>query len=160
MKKRVFSVIVCVLCLLSFTSCGYNKIMYDHLSNIENYETYTATIEKISVVKENRTLEYYEDKHTSEYIKGTVYLDIFSEEVGYSIRVEITEENSDILLENGFYEIIEKGLSVEVQTSRWIYMDSDFNYVIGIKYNGTEYLNSQTGLENIIKMMDADRSFF
>ena len=160
MKKRIFAFVICLLCLISFSSCGYNHIMYEHLSNIENYETYTATIEKISVVKDGQALEYYEGTHTTKYIKGAVYLDISTEEISYSIRVMITEENSNILLENGFYEIIKKGLTVEIQTSNWIYGDTPFNYVIGIKYDGTEYLNSQEGLENIIEMMDADRSFF
>ena len=45
-----------------------------------------------------------------------------------------------------------------VTVSSLIYMDTNFYYISSVTYNNKEYLNSETGLENIIKMMDENRS--
>jgi hypothetical protein len=39
-------------------------------------------------------------------------------------------------------------------------MDGDFYYVIGLKYDGIEYLNSEEGLKNMVEMMKKNRSLF
>lgn len=162
MKQKSITLILCVLCLLSFTACGYNNIMYKHLSNIDNYESYTAVIEQIYVVDKdsNRAVEYNKNIHGSRYLKDTVYIDILPEGIGYSVRVEIIPQNSQILFDNGFFDTVEEGITINVQTSLWTYMDGEFNFVIGLSYDDVQYLNSEDGLDNIIKMMDADRSFF
>ncbi|MBO5981464.1 MAG: hypothetical protein J6Q24_03345 [Clostridia bacterium] len=162
MKQKSITLILCVLCLLSFTACGYNNIMYKHLSNIDNYESYTAVIEQIYVVDKdsNRAVEYNKNIHGSRYLKDTVYIDILPEGIGYSVRVEIIPQNSQILFDNGFFDTVEEGFTINVQTSLWTYMDGEFNFVIGLSYDDVQYLNSEDGLDNIIKMMDADRSFF
>ena len=162
MKQKSITLILCVLCLLSFTACGYNNIMYKHLSNIDNYESYTAVIEQIYVVDKdsNRAVEYNKNIHGSRYLKDTVYIDILPEGIGYSVRVEIIPQNSQILFDNGFFDTVEEGITINVQASLWTYMDGEFNFVIGLSYDDVQYLNSEDGLDNIIKMMDADRSFF
>ena len=39
-------------------------------------------------------------------------------------------------------------------------MDSEFFYIAQVEYDGTEYLNFEDGLENIVDMMDKDKSLF
>lgn len=163
MKQKSISVILCILCLLSFTACGYNNIMYKHLSNIDNYESYTAVIEQVFFVNEDngRLVKFTKDIHDGSYFKGkTVYIDILPEGIGYSVRVEIIPQNSQILFDNGFFDTVEEGITINVQASLWTYMDGEFNFIIGLSYDDVQYLNSEDGLDNIIKMMDADRSFF
>jgi hypothetical protein len=162
MKQKAITLILCILCVFSFTACGYNNIMYKHLSNIDNYKSYTAVIDQIYVVDKDshRAVKYNKNIHGSKYLKDTVYIDILPEGIGHSVRVEIIPQNSQILFDNGFFDTVEEGITINVQTSLWIYMDGEFNFIIGLSYDDVQYLNSEDGLDNIIKMMDADRSFF
>ena len=163
MKKRMLLLILSVLCAVCFVSCGYNGVMYKHLSNIDNYESCNATVNQIFFENEynGRLVKYTKGIHDGSYFKGkTVFIDILPEGSKRSVRVEIIPQNSQILFDNGFFDIIEENITITIQASVWTYMDSEFNFVIGLGYDGIQYLNSEDGLDNIIKMMDADRSFF
>lgn len=166
---------LCLVCVFSLTACGYNRIMYEHLSNIENYRTYEAEIMQICIYNDetHRLDEYNIDIHGEDCLSGTVYFGISIEDfVGPErapkdeeaaktlVYLEVTPENSQFLLSSGFYNDFIIGDTVEIQASDWTYMDGDFYYVIGVKYNGTQYLNSEDGLKNIVNMMDNDRSLF
>jgi hypothetical protein len=76
------------------------------------------------------------------------------------VLLEVIAENSKILLENDFYKNFFGGNVIEIQSSNWIYMDANFYYVIGIKYDEKQYLNAEDGLQNIVDMMDKERSLF
>ena len=177
MRVKVLFLSFCLLLILSLTACsGYNNIMYKHLSNENNYETYKVAVEKIYVCnKESQKLEEYnESLHDESYLSSTVYfgvlkLDGFDDgvhvlgdgtETERMVFLEVIAENSKILLENGFYKDFSWGSVIEVQSSNWIYMDTSFYYIIGVKYAETEYLNCEYGLKNIVDMMDKDRSLF
>ena len=177
MKARPFFLLLCLLLVLNLTACsGYNKIMYKHLSDENNYKTYEVTVKNIYVRnKESGRLEKYDEAlHDESYLSATVFfgvskLDGFdSGEYPLSdgtkteniVLLEVCAENSKTLLEKGFYENFSPGKVIEVQCSDWIYMDGNFYYVIAVKDGETQYLNSKEGLQNIIDMMDKDRSFF
>ena len=177
MKVKVSLLSLCFLLILSLTACsGYNNIMYKHLSNENNYETYEVAIENIYVCnKETGKLEEYNDTiHDESYLCSTVYFGV-SKLDGFDggeyilgdgtktekmVLLEVIAENSKILLENGFYKDFLVGNVIEIQSSNWIYMDANFYYVIGIKYGEKQYLNAEDGLQNIVDMMDKDRSLF
>lgn len=162
MKIRALFIILCLACPLVLTACtGYNNIMYEHLSSIENYKTYEAEIEQIYVYdEEKRKLVEYDKAIHGEDNLGTVYFYVSAEDSSQSVRLEVTPDNNQLLVSNGFYNDFAIGNAVEIQASDWIYMDTDFFYIIGIKYGETQYLNGEDGLQNIVEMMDKDRSLF
>ena len=89
---------------------------------------------------------------------------VFAEQlfgIGYLFLKEcIVNGVSGLLFENGFYKDFLVGNVVEIQSSDWIYMDTNFYYVIGVKYGETQYLKAEDGLQNIVDMMDKNRSLF
>ena len=177
MKVKVLLLSLCLLLILSLTACsGYNNIMYKHLGNENNYEKYEVAVENIYVFnKETGKLEEYNDTiHDESYLSTNVYFSV-SELDGFCgdeyilgdgtrtesmVLLEVLAENSKILLENDFYKNFLVGNVVEIQSSDWVYMDANFYYVIGVKYGETQYLNAEDGLQNIVDMMDKDRSLF
>ena len=177
MKVKVLLLSLCLLLILSLTACsGYNNIMYKHLGNENNYEKYEVAVENIYVCnKETGKLEEYNDAiHDESYLSTTVYFSVLKLDGFYSgeytlgdgtrtesmVLLEVLAENSKILLENDFYKNFLVGNVVEIQSSDWVYMDANFYYVIGVKYGETQYLNAEYGLQNIVDMMDKDRSLF
>ena len=177
MKVKVLLLSLCLLLILSLTACsGYNNIMYKHLGNENNYEKYEVAVENIYVCnKETGKLEEYNDAiHGESYLGATVYFSVSELDGFYGseyilgdgtrtesmVLLEVLAENSKILLENGFYKNFLVGNVVEIQSSDWVYMDANFYYVIGVRYGETQYLNAEDGLQNIVDMMDKDRSLF
>ena len=174
MRVKALFLSFCLLLILSLTACsGYNNIMYKHLSNENNYETYEVAVEKIYVCnKETQKLEEYDKSlHDESYLCSTVYFGVSKLDGGEYILgdgtktekmvlLKVIAENSKILLENDFYKNFFGGNVVEIQFSDWVYMDANFYYVIGVKYGETQYLNAEDGLQNIVDMMDKERSLF
>lgn len=177
MRVKALLVSLCLLLILSLTACsGYNNIMYKHFSDENNYETYEVAVEEIYVCnKETGKLEEYnESLHDESYLSTTIYFSV-SELGGFYggeyilgdgtrtesiVLLEVVDENSKILLENNFYKDFTPGDVIEIQSSDWVYMDAEFYYIIGVKYDETQYLNIEDGLQNIVDMMDKDRSLF
>lgn len=175
MKSIRLMCLICVLCVCLMTGCGYNPIMYAHLSDRNNYGTYTVQIVDM----------FYSDHSSGEKIRD--YSDarfLWSEVVfwvtfptyedadhfyGYTVdrekplceyieTFEVPEENNKLLTEHQFYEHISLGETVEITASHWIYMDGYFYYIIGLRYGEEVYLAPEEGLKNVIDMMDKDRS--
>ena len=177
MKIKVSLLLLCLLLILSLTACtGYNNLMYKHLSNEKNYERYEVAIENIYVRnKETGKLEEYDDTiHDESYLSTSVYFGV-SELNGFyggeyilgdgtstemMVLLGVLAENSKVLLENGFYKDFLVGNVVEIQSSNWVYMDTNYYFVIGVKYGETQYLKAEDGLQNIVDMMDKNRSLF
>lgn len=100
MKIKVLLVILCLLCTLGLSACtGYNNIMYEHLSDIENYKIYEAKIEQIyRYNEETKQLEEYDPAVQGENCSGTVYFDISTEDADSIIRLEVIPDNAQLLL--------------------------------------------------------------
>lgn len=169
MKKVLFGLLAALLLL---SSCGYNAIMYDHLSDEANYYTYQVRLLKA----------YYYDVDAREEISVLPPVDIdvtelpevllrVSETLDPSasessepenqwdeFSAQLTKENCQILAENGFFEDIAPEEVFEIRYSPFIYMDGEFFFVAEVVYNGKTYLDFDTGLSNIIKMMDGNRT--
>ena len=172
--KKIIVFFTMIVCLISISSCsGYNKKMYDYLSNSNNYEAYHIEINNFYYFNhDNNHYEIlnYEKKLDSKYDKiyfstselegftGGKYLIYDSGFSDYMVLLEIEFNNYQILLENNFFEDYKLQDSLIVKTSNLIYMDSRFYYISSVTYNNKEYLNNETGLNNIIEMMDDNRS--
>lgn len=158
-RLRIYGVIL-LLCAFILTGCGYNPIMYAHLSDRNNYETYIVQIEKIIYPDADTDKAFFwvtfPDYEAVDQFEGyevdrekplSDYVEVFS----------VPAENHKLLSENLFYEQISVGDTIEITASDWIYMDGYFYYIIGIRCGETEYLNPEVGLRNVIKMMNRKR---
>ena len=177
MKKIIGFIIFFAILLTSFSSCtGYNQIMYNHLSNPDNYRTFEAVIVDLFYQNSNRDIvRNFESTEFLEY-EVVIYIEFESYEdisvflggnantaipvEDFEISLEISVDNSNILYENGFYKDIAMGDIINVTSSSWIYMDANFFYVAHIERNGVVYLDFESGLENIVDMMNKNKSIF
>lgn len=176
-KKKIFIIALYLFCVFTMTSClGYNAIMYRHLSSEENYGLYEVAVEKIYVSKkETGKLEEYDAAlHDDSYLNGTVYFGVSAiggfyggnyllengDKTELIVLLQVISENSRLLVNSGFYNNFTAGDTIEMQASNLVYMDTNYYYVIGVKYDGVQYLNSEDGLKNIVAMMDNNRSLF
>lgn len=176
MKIKVLAFLFCLLFVFNLTSCGFNSIMYRHLSNANNYKTYEVVIDYIFVYdKHPHCLEIYNEMAHDESVLskdvsfGISSLDGFyyyeytpnnGDDSIWTILLDVSDENSKILLENNFYKDYSIGQVVTIQCSNWTYMDTNYYYVIDVEYAGKQYLDSETGLQNVIAMMNKNRSLF
>lgn len=176
--RKIFGAIVCFLFAFAWTSCsGFNGVMYKRLGAMENYREYEVVIEQIYVVDldSGKVEKYDKSLHDGEYLsETTVYFGISEIEGFYGgekylsngekteslVWLEVISDNSKLLVNSGFYDCFSVGNTVEVRASNWTYGDKDFYYVIGVAYEETQYLSGEAGLQNIVAMMDGNRSLF
>ena len=176
MKKYIIAVCVLLVCVICLQSCGYNNIMYDHLSDSENYQSYSGVLESISYVEDAKQ-PMREDLDAAEFASAeTVFLyvvfaspeplasfwgvppeNIENLVATYTVRLEICAENHNQLMQNGFYNAVKAGDEITVTASNWTYMDGKFYYVIGVACGEQVYLNPTVGLQNVIDMMNQQR---
>ncbi len=148
-----------LICLL--TGCGYNPIMYNHLSDRSNYKTYTVRIEKIIYPGANsdeaflwvtfpsyEAVDQFEGYEVDREKPLSEYVEVFS----------LCPENHRSVTESQFYDEISVGDTIDITASDWIYMDGYFYYIIGVRCGEKEYLNPDEELKNVIRMMDKNRS--
>lgn len=173
MKKKILFFVLIIILLVVSSCTGYNKIMYDYLSDSNNYKTYHIEINNfyyfnydenhLKLINFKQNLESKYDKiyfsiSELENFDGGNYLINDEELSDYMVLLQIEYNNYKILLENNFFADYKLHDSLMVTVSSLIYMDTNFYYISSVTYNNKEYLNSETGLENIIKMMDENRS--
>lgn len=173
MKKTILFFVLITILLVVSSCTGYNKIMYDYLSDSNNYKTYHIEINNfyyfnyddnhLELINFKQNLESKYDKiyfsiSELENFDGGNYLINDEEFSDYMVLLQIEYNNFKILLENNFFADYKLHDSLMVTVSSLIYMDTNFYYISSVTYNNKEYLNSETGLENIIKMMDENRS--
>ncbi len=174
--QRFIAMISCLLILLFLlTSCsGYNSVMRNHLSDEANYSTYRGEISdiyyydeehrKVSLLPSDKIPEYdivmeltFEDYDTvATFLGGNPDPERSLDE--FKFLFEITKENNKILIENGFYDHVALNTPIDVTTSSFIYMDSDFFYIAAVTYNDTVYLQFEDGIRNIIEYINDHKS--
>ena len=176
MRKQLTFLFSILVFAVSLSSCGFNRIMYEHLSVPDNYEQYSARIVKLHYEYEKNVLSEDFQRERFDDVLG-VYLDVAfdsKEDIApfygvsasslagdcseYTIRLEIIPENARELLRNGFFVDISPDSTITLRASSLIYQDGDFFYVSSLTYNGVEYLALTDGMENIIAMMDNEKS--
>jgi len=175
--KKIISLVLSIFFLLSpLTSCGYNSIMYEHLTDASNYQEYSAQIVDITYYDKDHTpREDYgsADIATAEYVIIEVLLES-KEEIApfygvsvdnlpkdcseYPVSLKIDSDSNKALYTNGFYNVVKEDTEITLKASNWIYMDGYFFYVSSVMYDGVEYLSESDGLSNIEKMIKKNRS--
>ena len=161
--------------LFLLTSCsGYNKQMIKYLGNKNNYSSYSGEICDVY---------YYDDSHNKNSVLSLdslpdteVIFEISFDHPGivqvflggtpnadrplddYKFQFHVTKENNRILKENGFYDVVTRNTKIEIISSDFIYMDSNFFFVAGVTYNNDEYLPFESGFSNIEKYITQNKS--
>lgn len=146
----------------SFLKGGYNSIMYEYLSNADNYESISLIYKRAYYYKKSTYEQVNVDGTTiQDDISGNVYLECYlngnDSEQTTIIIFEIFQFNNEILIQNNFYNDISEDAEINVRATQWIYMDNEFNYIAEIEYANKCYLNLEQGLENIIFIMNNNR---
>lgn len=159
MKKWCLIVAILLFVVLCLSSCGYNSVMYDYLSDADHYKTYTATV--VDIKRESQSAVLYvifSSKTEIAPFYGVSEDELDKDCSEYIVRLEIVSENDRILCENGFYDIIKVGDRLQLQASDWIYQDGEFFYISSIVHDDIVYLSEADGLENIVEMMKKNKS--
>ena len=174
--RRSFTMLICIGFAFMLASCsGYNAVMCRHLSNAENYAEYSGVISDIYWYDDDEKISFFDSGETP---KGEVIFEIsFSaaddvrtflgsdpgqniEPADYVFQYDVTEANSAILAENGFYDAVIADAPIEIITSSFIYMDTDFYFIAAVCYDDTAYLPFDTGFSNITAYIGRNKSIF
>ncbi len=157
MKKLIAIILACLTLLL--TSCGgrgFNYIMRDHLSDIDNYTEYECIYKGVEEGYYNLELAVSFSETPKDDLACGIY---FSEEYQADVTfIEIIDANEMILIENGFFEDVQTNSEITIKASPFIYMDTNFYFVISVQVGDTVYLNEETGLQNMIEIMKKNKS--
>ncbi len=154
MKQKMLSLILCI-CLLS--GCGFNAPMRRFLSDRENYHQYECT--HLETREEEAGAMYFHVSLTEEPRDNLKYDNYYSEEYGCnSTRLEVLGENIRVLEERGFFEEVTPGTPITIVASPLIYMDGNYFFIIGVRAGDKVYLDTETGLENMIDYMNDHKS--
>lgn len=165
MKKSRLLLALSILSSFLLSSCsGFNAVMRKHLSDPNNYydyevvlndyECYSYDHESCEIENANRIffdVTFTENNENTFYDNATI---------NHSYRLEVTEDNNKELVKNDFYSSVSAGDTLLITASNWIYMDGNFFYIIELKLGEVCYLDRDTGLNNIIDMMNNNKSIF
>jgi len=174
--KRLIAISLCLVVILPlFTACtGYNSQMRRHLTDEKNYYSYCGTIldvyylnsenKKVSLLSSGTipdcdvTVELtFDDRDTVKEFLGAEPNPEWSL-TEYKFAFEITKENNQILVDNGFYDSISISTPIEITASNYIYMDSNFFYIAAVTYNETTFLPFEDGIQNIREYINENKS--
>ena len=125
--------------LLTVSCTGHNSVMYEHLSNRDNYGTYQARVVDMYVYdQESKT--YYRDYQSEMFLKGKVVFDgpkVAPRTSPLAQICRIWEFVNNISLENGYKE--RRELSLEEKQKVVNFLDNnekmtatDFSKLLGL----------------------------
>ena len=149
--------------IYTVTSCnGYNAIMYNHLSNPNSYSSHLVNVRDISHFN-LESEKIYLDVTFSTKEELASFVGLSPDNINYDpnervISLEVIGENVIVLWNNNFNDLIKIGDCITVYVSNLIYMDSDFFYIVGLSKDDNVLLDFDTGLKNVITLMDEHRS--
>ena len=147
MKKKILFFVLIIILLVVSSCTGYNKIMYDYLSDSNNYKTYHIEINNfyyfnydenhLKLINFKQNLESKYDKiyfsiSELENFDGGNYLINDEELSDYMVLLQIEYNNYKILLENNFFADYKLHDSLMVTVSSLIYMDTNFYYISSV----------------------------
>ena len=162
MKKKLIALLVVVILIVLLSACnGFNSMMYNHLSNEDNYHAYQIVIADMNRQEDGELVikaKFDNYRDVRPFLGVNPNRDVPLDK--YIFELKVTAENHLILKDNGYFENVSVGDRIEVCTSSWIYMDSNFFYIASLSHNGKEYLGFDDGMQNIKRMMENQRSLF
>ena len=174
--RRFITMILCLFAVLSLlTSCsGYNTQMRNHLSDEANYHSFCGIIcdiyyfdaenKKVSLLESDVIPDCdvvveltFDERDTIKKFLGSEPNSEWSL-TEYRFAFDITKENNQILVENGFYDIVSINTPIEITASNFIYMDSNFFFIAAVTYNETTFLTFEDGIQNIREFINEHKS--
>ena len=179
MKRTFCGILVLAMLLASLASCsGYNRVMREHLKNADNYQAREMILKDFYYIDPS-TQEKKRDFADQAFGDNDIIFEVafgksveelilfsghtFEEDAElelYQFQLRVIPSNSQILLENGFFDRIAVDEKISFKASDYIYMDSEYFYIAQLEYADTEYLSFDDGLKNIVDMMEENKSIF
>ncbi len=161
---------VIIICLMIFVKCGeYNREMYDYLKNPDNYNTYTVKLVDVRKSSDDRFYEveviFKSEEDALKFSeKGTKTVPDYAEK-GFVLK--LPAKGADDLYASGFIWYSEEAMSefylgeeVQIRACNYEYKDRYYYYMIGLNYEGKDYLDAEKGLGYLIEIMDDSRSLY
>ncbi len=157
MKRLGLTLLLLAMLLLSACS-GYNFAMVRHLGDMKNYREYECTLLAAEETEEGMYLTV----SLSEEPTDDLQYDYFYSEAyqANTTTMRLIQENAIRLEASGFFDTTAPKEVITIKASPYIYMDGNFFYIIAIKAGDTVYLDEETGLKNMVEMMDDNKSWF
>ncbi len=148
--KKIFLTLILFYLLLISGCAGYNRIMINHLSDLNNYYEYECIYFDINKVA-------FSDNVDQNILDTNIYDTNVNAHVTF---VRVIDKNIKILENNKFFENITSGNTIKVKMAPFIYMDTNYFFIIEIVYNNQIYLDEIEGLQNLIEFMKENKSIF
>ncbi len=155
-------VFVAPLVIVLDSFLGYNGYIREYLSDINNYITYECVF--VDFVYDDQFdymfIEFEDDsilERYSSFQSRYTFREQYNKDV---LCVQILDENTNILDENGFFNDVKSNCKLEIRSTSTIYMDNPLYYVISVKINGKVYLSDNDGFNNVIRHVEKEKSHF
>lgn len=177
--KKILIIWFITLYILLLTGCtGYNNILYDHLSDEKNYLQVTGKIHEIYYYKNSVKKTWQVSSDFKLDVESTIFVSLqfdketylkfsgtssMSDDFDYTtnyIDFELIQLNTNILIDNSFFESISYGDDLTIKASNLIYMDTTYFVAIQLIHDDLVYLATDDGLSNFIVYMNENRSLF
>jgi peroxiredoxin family protein len=177
--KKIITIVYTLIMTIMLVSCnGYNKIMYDHLGDIENYIEVTGILQEIYYWSGSNKTTWDESTEAMTNNNSKLYASLqfdeeeymkfcgcsgMSDEFDYTtnyVIFEIIPDNVSTIIVNEFFESVSYGDFITITTSNFIYMDTNFFIIIELIHDESIYLPLDTGLSNFVSYMEENRSLF
>ena len=173
--KRIISLLLVIVCVLSLVGCSERSDVYKHLVKDESYAEYKVTLDSIVYIDNEYKSQTDFKSEGIKNARGVVLKVVFADVESYSrffgaqpekelseyvISLGVTIENNLLLCESKFYTDVSEKKELTVRASSLIYEQSSFFFISFVSYGGKEYLAHEKGIANIIEMMDANPNLF
>lgn len=176
MKKASLLALLLALALLLSSCTGFNPIMRAHLGDPENYRSCCVTLVDAYDTDPQtgeRIRDFSSEQSANADIVWIVQFDSYDDVAAflgisdadesvplsdYTFYLQIIAENNRQLWKNGFYEEVPLNQTVEIHASDFIYMDGRFFYIAQVRCSEKEYLDLATGVKNMKRMMNRNKS--
>ena len=172
MKIKIITIFTLILCIFALSGCDntYTKKEYENLSNKENYRSFEVKFSYVRFLEDNKQSSSYQNEKLQLVVTflileelnlfKTIKLESVSSLDSYPIMFTIFEENTNLLIQNNFFNEVNEGDIITIWVSMYRGIDTIYNYLGGLSTNNKTYLSLDEGIDGIKKHMDSNRSPF
>ena len=161
--RKLFLFSISIISALIMTFCSYSPAVISYIDNEKNYIEIEATVVGTKYYENGYSYLFVtltDPEHFTDFT-GLAYDESDPSLLGTTtVTMKIMQENSNVLMERGFFESINPGDTVTIHTTCWIDGEIHRHYLASIKCQDVEYLTFEEGLEGIkeasTKLKEAD----
>lgn len=170
MKIKLITLLALLVCIFTLSSCDttYNQIEYDNLSNAANYRKFDVKFSCVKVLNSTSQTTYYNNEILELVVTflsldelnlfQTTKLESVSNLDSYPITFISFKDNTNILLNNNFFNEVKEGDTITIWVNMYRGIDAIYNFLGSVQFNNKTYLSLEDGLNGVKKYMDDNRS--